>query len=60
MSAIRNRLILLFLLCPAICLGKSPDHIRSIAVSPDGKIIAVDFEKGVSWLSLKWRSNVLR
>ena len=29
-----------------ICLGKSPDHIRSVAVSPDGKIIAVDFEKG--------------
>ena len=45
-SALRNGLILLFLLCPMICLGQSPDHIRSVAVSPDGKIIAVDFEKG--------------
>jgi Tol biopolymer transport system component len=27
-------------------LGKSPDHIESVAVSPDGKIIAVAFEKG--------------
>ena len=43
---LRNGLILLFLLRPMICLGKSPDHIRSVAVSPDGKIIAVDFEKG--------------
>ena len=43
---LRNGLILLFLLRPVICLGKSPDHIRSVAVSPDGKIIAVDFEKG--------------
>ena len=43
---LRNGLILLFLLRPMICLGKTPDHIRSVAVSPDGKIIAVDFEKG--------------
>jgi hypothetical protein len=43
---LRNGLILLFLLRPMICLGKSPDHIRSVAVSPIGKIIAVDFEKG--------------
>jgi Tol biopolymer transport system component len=47
-SVLRNGLILLFLLCPMICLGKSPDHIRSVAVSPDGKIIAVDFEKGAA------------
>ena len=43
---LRNGLILLFLLRSMICLGKSPDHIRSVAVSPDGKILAVDFEKG--------------
>jgi len=46
LRALRNGLILLFLLRPMICLGKSPDHIESVAVSPDGKIIAVDFEKG--------------
>jgi dipeptidyl aminopeptidase/acylaminoacyl peptidase len=43
---LRNSLILLFLLRPMICLEKSPDHTESVAVSPDGKIIAVDFENG--------------
>jgi Tol biopolymer transport system component len=43
---LRNGLIFLFLLRPMICFGKSLDHISSVAVSPDGKIIAVDFEKG--------------
>ena len=43
---LRNGLILLFLLRPMICIGKPPDHIGSVAVSPDGKLIAVDFVKG--------------
>jgi Tol biopolymer transport system component len=46
LTVLRNDLIFLFLLCPVICVLKSPDHIGSVAVSPDGKLIAVDFEKG--------------
>jgi Tol biopolymer transport system component len=46
LRVLRNGLIFLFLLCPVICVGKSPDHIGSVAVSPDGKLIAVDVEKG--------------
>ena len=53
LRALRNGLILLFLLRPMICLGKSPDHIESVSVSPDGKIIAVDFEKGGEWFIYK-------
>lgn len=42
---LRNGLILLFLLSPVICVGKSPDHIESVAISPDGKLIAFSFVK---------------
>jgi Tol biopolymer transport system component len=45
---LRNGLILLFLFRPMICIGKSPDHIGSVAISPDGKLIAVGFEKGAT------------
>ena len=38
-------LVLLLLHPAAQCSGKSSGQIRSIAVSPDGKLIAVDFKK---------------
>jgi Tol biopolymer transport system component len=37
-------LLLLYPLAP--CSGKSSDQMRSLALSPDGKFIAVDFGKG--------------
>jgi Tol biopolymer transport system component len=41
--------LLLLLLHPlAICSGASSGQIRSVAISPDGKLIAADFEKGTT------------
>ena len=43
---LRRGLLLLFLLPPAVCSGASSGQIWSVAVSPDGKFIAVAFGKG--------------
>ncbi len=49
-KALRNGLILLFLLSPVICFDKSPDHIESVAISPDGKLIALSFVGDTSFI----------
>jgi len=36
---------LTFLLTATVCAGATPNHMESIAVSPDGKFIAVTYEK---------------
>lgn len=44
--ALRIGLVLLLFLRPLDCIGASSGQIRSVAISPDGKVIAVDFRKG--------------
>jgi len=43
---LRVGFFLLFLSSLVTCSGKSSGQIRSLALSPDGKVIAVDFGKG--------------
>src|ERR1700692_1174394 len=44
--ALRHGLLLLVLVPPMACSGTSSGQIRSTALSPDGKFVAVDFGEG--------------
>jgi Tol biopolymer transport system component len=44
--ALRNGLLFVSLLLPVACRGASSGKIESVAISPDGKIVAVGFRKG--------------
>jgi Tol biopolymer transport system component len=43
--ALRCGLLLIILVLPMACSGASSGQIRSLAISPDGKVIAIDFGK---------------
>ena len=50
-KALRQGLLLLILVSPGACSGASSGQIQSVAISPDGEIIAVDFGKdGASFI----------
>jgi Tol biopolymer transport system component len=46
LGLLRNRFIFLFLFLPVGWSGTSSGQMRSVSLSPDGKIVAVEFKKG--------------